>query len=164
MPKHVPTLCLRPRCRVPISNWLLRGLFFQNEVALTWNKTTVVRIPASHISRCQVSRLQTRVLASPSARVSVSLLDTAQQDGAWGAGNTLSPSVFSVAEMGSLLQVYDNRGLNLLRKFMNIKGVVFLSIAAANHSGISPDSGNGSSWSITKRMLQTWKLIFSVYH
>ena len=45
-----------------------------------------------------------------------------QQDGACGAGNTPSPSVFSVAKMESQLQAYANRGLNLLRNFMNTKG------------------------------------------
>ena len=38
------------------------------------------------------------------------------------AGNTSSPSVFSVVEMGSLLQVYATTGLNLPRKFMNTNG------------------------------------------
>ena len=38
------------------------------------------------------------------------------------AGNTSSPSVFSVVEMGSLLQMYAATGFNLSRKFINTKG------------------------------------------
>ena len=38
------------------------------------------------------------------------------------AGYTSSPSVFSVVEMGSLLQVYAATGLNLPNKFMNTNG------------------------------------------
>ena len=38
------------------------------------------------------------------------------------AGNTSSPSVFSVVEMGSLLQVYAAADLNLPKKFMNTNG------------------------------------------
>ena len=52
-----------------------------------------------------------------------------------GRLNTSSPSVFSVVEMGSLLQVFENRGLNLPKKFMNTNGVVYFSTVAANHSG-----------------------------
>ena len=37
-------------------------------------------------------------------------------------GDTPSSPVFPGAEMGSLLQVYGNRGLNPLRKFMNNGG------------------------------------------
>ena len=40
----------------------------------------------------------------------------------------MGASVFSVVEMGSLLQVYAATGLNL-------KDVVYLSTVAANHSG-----------------------------
>ena len=38
------------------------------------------------------------------------------------AGTTSSPSVFSVLEIGSLLQVYATTGRNLARKFMNTNG------------------------------------------
>lgn len=38
------------------------------------------------------------------------------------AGNTSSTSVFSVVDMGSLLQVYAATGLNFPRKIMNTKG------------------------------------------
>ena len=38
------------------------------------------------------------------------------------ADNTSSPSIFSVMEMGSMLQMSATTGLNLLRKFMNAKG------------------------------------------
>ena len=55
------------------------------------------------------------------------------------AGNTSSTSVFSVVDMGSLLQVYAATGLNFPRKIMNTKEVVYLSTVAASNSG------NGSS-------------------
>ena len=45
--------------------------------------------------------------------------------------NTSWPSVFTVAEMVSLLQVYATTGLNLLRKVMNTKGC-----RISFHSGI----------------------------
>ena len=46
-----------------------------------------------------------------------------QQNGALSqAGSTSSPSVSSVVEMGSLLQVYAATGLNLPRKFTNTNG------------------------------------------
>ena len=51
------------------------------------------------------------------------------------AGNTSSPSVFSVVEMGSLLQVYAATGLNLPKKFMNTNGC-----------GISFHSSSESQW------------------
>ena len=56
-----------------------------------------------------------------------------------GRYNTSSPSVFSVVEMGSLLQVYATTGLNLPRKFMNTKGcrISFHCIVAASHSSKS---------------------------
>ena len=43
----------------------------------------------------------------------------------WGLewqGDTPSSPIFPGAEMGSLFQVYGNRGLNLLRKFMDNGG------------------------------------------
>ena len=40
------------------------------------------------------------------------------------AGNTSSPSVFSVVEMVSLLQVYAATGRDLPKKFMNTNGCV----------------------------------------
>ena len=67
--------------------------------------------------------------------------------------NTSSPSIFSVVEMVSLLQVYATTGLNLLRKVMNTKGC-----RISFHSGIK--------W-LKQSMLKNvanLKVHFSVYY
>ena len=56
------------------------------------------------------------------------------------AGNTSSPSVFSVVEMGSLLQVYATTRLNLARKFTNTNGC-----RISFHSSSESQRLNGSS-------------------